>query len=118
MQDLHLQKEFLIEQIEGRHQILNALSNFSQLFKKLEDQMKEKGTYFEMNSGHFTNALEGMDWADQIGTPQGTHQELKRLHGILNASRQQALDLLGRCQKEVEAGPLSLSQFLVPRALA
>jgi len=118
MQDLHLQEEFLLEQVGDHDRILNALSNFSQLFKKLEGRMKENGNYFRRNEGEFTNALEGMEWADQVGIAQGMHQELKRLNEIFNANRQQALNLLDVCQEESIRDHLSLSQFLVPRALA
>jgi hypothetical protein len=118
MQDHHLQEEFLVEQVEDRHRILTALSNFSDLFKKLEGRMKENGDYFGMNESRFTNALEGMGWADQVGISQGGHQELKRLNEIFNSNRQQALDLLEEGQEDNVRRHLSLSQFLVPRALA
>jgi len=118
MQDHHLQEEFLIEQVEDRHRILNALSNFSDLFKKLEGRLKENGDYFGMNESKFTNALEGMGWADQVGISQGAHQEFKRLNEIFNSNRQQALDLLEGGQEDHVPRHLSLSQFLVPRALA
>ncbi len=118
MQDHHLQEEFLIEQVGDQERILNALSNFSHLFKKLERQLVENGEYFRMNGGEFTNALEGMGWADRVGISQGPHQELKRLNEIFNSNRQQALDLLQECREESVRRPLSLSQFLVPRALA
>jgi flavin-dependent dehydrogenase len=118
MQDLHLKEEFLLEQVGNRNQILNALSNFSHLFKKLEGRMKENGDYFRLNEGGFTNALEGMEWTDQVGISQGLHQELKRLNEIFNANRQQALDLLEVSQEENVRRHLSLSQFLVPHALA
>jgi len=117
MQDLHLQEEFLLEQLGDRDRILNALSNFSHLFKKLEGRMKESGEYFRMNEGEFTNALESMEWADQVGISQGVRQELKRLNEIFNANRQQALDLLGACHEERIHRHLPLSQFLVPHAL-
>ena len=42
MQDHHLQEEFLVEQVGEQGRILTALSNFSQLFKKLEGHMKKK----------------------------------------------------------------------------
>lgn len=118
MQDLHLQQDFLLDQVGDQERILNALSNFSNLFKKLEGRMMETGEYFRMNEGEFTNALEGMEWADQVGNSQGSHQELKRLNQIFNANRQQALELLGGCQEETVQRHLSLSQFLVPQALA
>jgi flavin-dependent dehydrogenase len=118
MQDHHLQEDFLVEQVGEQKQILTALSNFSHLFTKLEGRMKENGGYFRMNEGEFSNALEGMEWADQVGISQGRHQELKRLNEIFNGNRQQALDLIEGCQEDSVRQHLSLSQFLVPRALA
>lgn len=117
MQDQHLNEEFLVEQVADHHRILNALSNFSELFKKLEERMKDSGEYFHMNRSEFTNALEGMGWADQVGITQGRHQELKRLNEIFNANRQQALELLDGTPPDSVRGPLSLSEFLVPRTL-
>ena len=66
----------------------------------------------------FTNALEGMGWADQVGISQGSYRELKRLSEIFNSNRQQALGLLEEGQGESDQRSLSLSQFLVPRVLA
>ena len=117
MQDHHLQEDFLLDQIDDRHRILSALSNFSELFNKIESRLHQTGNYFGRNKGEFTNALEGMEWADQVGIAKRTHQDLKRLSEIFNANRQQALDLLGGDQEEPVRTQLSLSQFLVPRAL-
>ena len=39
MQDLHLNEEFLSDQVQEHQQMLNALSTFSQLFQKVAIEM-------------------------------------------------------------------------------
>ncbi len=117
MQDLHLQEEFLREQLAEQDLILHALSNFSTLFQDLEKHIQGKGQYYQLNQGIFSNAIEGVDWIEQVGMPQTQHQDLKRLNEILNASRRQALALLGIGEGEQTPSHLPLSQFLVPRSL-
>jgi len=118
MQDLHLQEDFLRTQLSEQDLILNALSNFSLLFTRLDTHMRANGTYFHSNQHQFTNALEGVNWVEQVGTPQGLHQELKRLNQIFNSSRQSALNLLpSRSDIEQIQPSLSLSQFLTPHPL-
>ncbi len=118
MQDRHLDIEFLRSQLSEQDLILNALSNFSSLFVQLTEHLKEQGEYFSSNRGHFTNALEGVDWLEEVGTPKSLHQELKRLSQIFNFSRQSALTLSMSDQASNDEKPfLPLSQFLTPHSL-
>lgn len=109
MQDLHLNEEFLAEKIQEQQSVLNALSNFSQLFQKVERHLRDTKAYYRRNLGQFTNAVEGIDWVKEVGQPQTPRQFFTRLHEIFNHSQEQANKLLGINTKEK---PLPLSHFL------
>ncbi len=118
MQDLHLQEDFLRTQLSEQDLILNALSNFSTLFIQLDQHIRANGEYFALNQNQFANAIQGIDWIEQIGTPMSLHQELKRLNQIFNSSRQSALSLFhSSVGHDSETSQLSLSQFLTPQSL-
>ena len=81
--------------------------------------MRANGEYFSLNQYQFTNAIHGVDWIEEIGTPLGLHLELKRLNHIFNTSRQSALTLLqSDVDIDTEHALLPLSQFLTPHSLA
>ena len=109
MQDLHLHEEFLAEKVQEQQPVLNALSNFSQLFKKVERHLHDTNTYYRGNLGQFTNAVEGVEWLEEVGQPQTPRQFFSRLHEIFNRSQEQANQLLGIHMMEK---PLPLSHFL------
>ena len=118
MQDLHLQEAFLKQELENKDFILNALSNFSDLFQKVEQHMRNQGLYYQSCSGCFSHALQGVDGIEEVGLPQETLHQFKRLGEIFNKTRNQALDLLEGSASEVTRPPLPLSRFLKPGALA
>jgi hypothetical protein len=109
MQDLHLHEEFLADKIQEQQPVLNALSHFSQLFLKVEQHLHDTKAYYRGNLGNFTNALEGIDWVEEVGQPQTPRQFFTRLHEIFNRSQEQANQLLGIYKMEK---PLPLSHFL------
>jgi flavin-dependent dehydrogenase len=113
MQDLHLNEEFLRRQLKEQDFILNALSNFSDLFQKVERQLWARGSYYQSSCGKFANAMEGIAWVEEVGTPQEAHSELNRIHEIFNRTLQHAHDLLEDTTSEAARDPLPLSQFLI-----
>ena len=115
MQDLHLNEEFLADKIQEQQPVLNALSNFSQLFLKVEQHLHDTRAYYRRNLGQFTNALEGIDWVEEVGQPQTPRQFFTRLHEIFNCTQEQANHLLGQYKTDK---PLPLSHFLTLRTSA
>ncbi len=115
MQDLHLNQEFLTEKIQEQDTVLNALSNFSQLFQKVEQHLHHTKTYFQGNLGQFTNAVEGIEWLEEVGQPQTPRQFFSRLHEIFNRCQEQANQLLGVTET---LHPLPLSHFLTLKSSA
>ena len=115
MQDLHLNQEFLTEKIQEQHTVLNALSNFSQLFQKVERHLRDTKTYYRGNLGQFANAIEGIEWLEEIGQPQTPRQFFSRLHEIFNHCQEQANQLLDISET---VHPLPLSHFLTLKSSA
>lgn len=113
MQDQHLEETFLNRQMAEQEGVLNALSNFADLFLKVEHALRSRGTYYRSNCGRFSHALEGIDWVEEVGQPQALHQQFKRLGEILNRIRGAALDLLEESALPVPTRTvLPLSRFL------
>lgn len=118
MQDLHLQEAFLKQELEDKNLISNALSNFSELFQKVEHHFRTQGLYYQSSSGYFSHALEGIDWVEEVGLPQEVRQKYSRLSEIFNKTRNQALNLLEGSAPDETRPPLPLSRFLTREALA
>jgi len=70
MQDLHLQEAFFKQELEDEELILNALSNFSDLFQKVEHHMRTQDLYCQSPSGCFSRASQGVDWVEEVGLPR------------------------------------------------
>jgi flavin-dependent dehydrogenase len=94
MQDLHLNEEFLANQVQEQQQVLNALSTFSQLFQKVGLHLHESQAVFRRNLGNFTDALEGIGWVREVGQPLTSEQSLARLREIFRRGYEQANNLL------------------------
>ena len=94
MQDLHLNEEFLANQVQGQQQALHSLSTFSQLFKRVEQHLQKTQSLYRANLGNFTDAFEVIDWIKEVGKPLTTQQSVTRLREIFRRSFEQANDLL------------------------
>ena len=94
MQDLHLNEQFLADQVQEQQQVLNSLSIFSQLFQKVERHLQKNQALYRGNLGNFTDALEGIDWLNEIGQPLTPHESVTRLRAIFRHGYEQANTLL------------------------
>ncbi len=94
MQDLHLNEDFLTDQVQEQQQVLNALSTFSQLFQKVECHLQKNKAMYRGNLGNFTDALEGIGWIGEVGQLMTPEQSLTRLRAIFARGFEQANDLL------------------------
>jgi flavin-dependent dehydrogenase len=117
LQDLHLNENFLRSQLEERDLVINTLSNFGGLFKKIETHFKKKEQYYRFNSDQYSNSFEGVDFVEQVGLPQRGYGQLKRLNEILNRIYLQGLDLLNENTNGDSKGSLPLSRFTAAKAL-
>jgi len=59
-------KTFSKQEFEDKELILNALSNFSDLFQKVEHHMRTQDLYYQSPSGCFSRALQGVDWVEEV----------------------------------------------------
>ena len=115
LQDLHLDEAFLRSQLEERNLVLNTLTNFAELFRKIEHHLKQNNHYHRLNVERFSNSFEGMDFVEQVGLPQRGYEQLKRLTHILNRIRLQGLELLGEKDNRLSQDSLPLSRFTSSR---
>ena len=107
MQDLHLKEEFLIDQVQEQQQVLDSLSTFSQLFQKVERHLQGTKALYRGNLGNFTDALEGIEWVDEVGQPCTPQQSVTRLREIFRRGFEQANELLEVRSSEPSARTLS-----------
>jgi flavin-dependent dehydrogenase len=117
MQDLHLDEQFIRQELEESDGVLNVLSNFTDLFREAEQQMRNRGEYYRMNTGCFADVLAGIDFIDDVGISPNRYVALKRVNDVLNKVRMQLLDLSENESKSASRDALSLGQFLVRRSL-
>lgn len=117
LRDLHLDADFVREEVERADLVLNTLANFADLFQTMVDRFRETGRYHRLNLGQFADPLEGVDFVRDIGHPVPRRLELKRQSEIFNTVRLRALELLGEDAARVPRGPVPLSRFGQRRSL-
>jgi flavin-dependent dehydrogenase len=118
MRDEHLDEAFLRTQLREKHFILQALRNFADLFRKVEDRLRERGQLHRGNLGGFSQPLRSIDYAAEIGTPRSRDAVLARTAAAFNAIRSRALDLLDDAPAPTPRAPLPLPSFMTSRPLA
>lgn len=114
MTDLYTDEDFLRWQLRQQRFVLRVLENFSNLFRRLESAVRERGDYHRRNRGVFSSGLENIDFLPQVGLPRSRRETLEQAERTYNQVRRDALALLGE-----EAGDVSwpLRSF-VTRSLA
>jgi len=118
MLDQHLDEAFLRTQLREKHVILQALRNFADLFRKLEQRLRERGDLYRMNLGGFSEPLQTIDYTAEIGTPRSREAVLARTAEAFNRVRARALDLLEDLAEPASRPSLPLSAFVTSRPLA
>ncbi|HXV37884.1 MAG TPA: FAD-dependent monooxygenase [Myxococcota bacterium] len=117
MRDEHLDRDYLAEQLRLRPLILQALENFSLLFRRVEAALRERGDYFRANTGEFHYGLANIDFERQVGCERSADEALQKTEQIFNGVRAQALELLGELASERGVEPLPLKAFLGRRGI-
>jgi flavin-dependent dehydrogenase len=117
MRDEHLDEAFLRTQLREKSFILQALRNFADLFRKVENRLRERGQLHRMNLGGFSQPLRSIDYTAEIGTPCSREEVLARTAAAFNAIRGRALDLLDDAPAAARP-PLPLPAFMTSRPLA
>lgn len=116
--DDHLDAEFLADQLKQGEFVMQALRNFRDLFKHCEQVMRERGDYYEGNTGEFFGGLQNIDFEREVGADLTRKQVLKRTGRYFNLVREGALELLATKPPAEPYQPLPLFEFLLDRSLA
>jgi len=130
MQDSYLDASYLQRQLRQQRFILQALRNFSGLFRTMGHSLEERGAYFRGNVGRFASGLEQIDFVDQVGLPRTRREVLdqtgKTFNSVFRGARE-VLDELNTASDPPDAGalvgdpaaekPMPLTTFLVDRPL-
>jgi len=116
-QDQHLDTRALKRQLLQREVVLTALSNFSELFRKVDAHLTAQGTYHRSNRAEFTDGQDCLGFVKEVGLPRSDAAVLARTEEIFNVVWHRALDLLEGASEPVMRPTQPLAWFLTPRAL-
>jgi hypothetical protein len=117
MRDLHLDARALKRQLALREHVLAALSNFAELFRKVDAHLTERGAYERKNAGAYTDGQDCLGFMKRVGLPRSDGEILATTQDIFNRVRNQALDLLEDAPAPLARESKPLVWFLEPRAL-
>ncbi|MBW2394835.1 MAG: tryptophan 7-halogenase [Deltaproteobacteria bacterium] len=110
-----LDERYLRRQVRQQRFILQALQNFSDLFRAAEVHVRERGEYHQRNLGVFSHGLENIDFIEEVGLPRSQRVILEKTGEIFNGVRRRGLELLGR---DVDADTsLPLTTMMTPRPI-
>jgi len=118
--DQHLDMRHLQGELRRKDFVLQGLTNFSNLFQRLEAGFRTKGLLHRANLGRFSGALDLVTFMDELATPRPRKQVMRTTEAIFNAVRGRALDLLadlGETPNPAERS-LPLYEFLLATPLA
>jgi len=93
--------------------VLQALKNFTDLFRHVETELRASGRYFERNRGVFSYGLENIDFVEDVGLPRTQRVVLEKTGEIFNGVRRRSLELLG----EDAGGDLPLTRMMTPNPI-
>ena len=113
LRDEHLELGSLREQLRLRKMVNAVMSNFAQLFRRVEDHLHAEGRFFEGNLGRFKGDFETMRCAEGLGTDASKERAIGRTLEAFNLTRRRALDLLG----QPGASDLPITHYLAGRPL-
>ena len=116
MCDRHLDLGFLREQLRLRPFVLNVMRNFSDLFRRAEGSLRERGAYFRANAGRFYCGLDGIGFMQRVGTERSQAEVFEQAAETFNQVRAKTLALLDDASPPAPQEPLPLAAFLGPRA--
>jgi flavin-dependent dehydrogenase len=118
MQDQHLDRSWLRRELRQKRFVLQAMKNFSDLFRKAETRLREQGSYWRANCGQFSYGLEHIDFVEEVGMPRTRRQVLEKTGEIFNSVYLRTLEVLEKTENGAPARPLPLTSFMVDRPLA
>ena len=115
MLDQHLDVRFLRRQLRMRPFVTQAMRNFADLFRRVEQSLRSNGTYFRGNHGNYSYGLENINFVDRVGTPRSRREVLQKTEEIFNLVLARANELLG---ESVSEDRRSLQSFMSEQPLA
>lgn len=110
--DQHLDARQLKRQLRQRPFVLAALSNFADLFRRVDDHLTARDAYHRCNAGLYSRGNEYLGFADEVAEPRSDEQVFERTLEIFNGVRDRALDLLEDRREPKCRDPLPLAAFV------
>jgi len=123
LRDDHLRPKVLEDQLRRKEYILQAISNFAGLFRKLGQELHAAGQFFTGNTGttadHYDHTIESLSFVEAIGMQRTNRAITRRTQEIFTDVHQRALDLLGQIgAAPAVRKPLAFHEFVSDAPLA
>jgi len=116
--DQHLDARQLKRQLAQRPFVLAAMSNFAELFRRVDAHLMANGAYHRANAGQYSRGTDCLGFAGEVALPRSDEQVLARTLEIFNAVRGRALDHLEDRREPKLRAPLPLADFVGEAPLA
>lgn len=113
--DMHLDPQWLADQLALRGPVLAQVANFGRLFATASARLQQRGTYHRGNLDGFSMPLRSIDFVPEVGRPRTRKQILRAVSAISNVTRAAVVRLLDD-RPDVEPWPLGA--YMIERDLA
>jgi flavin-dependent dehydrogenase len=117
MRDQYRDEVFLRRHLRQQRFVLQPLSNFSDVFRKVEAHLRESGNYYRGNLGRFSHGLEHIDFLEKVGLPRKQRAELETTERIFDGVRRRALGLLDRPDEATSERAVPLATMMTPHPI-
>lgn len=117
MRNQHLNVFWLRKQMFQKEIVFRTQTNFADLFRRLEADLRERGDYYRNNRGAFATGLEDLAFLTSIGAPRSNTAVLERTKSIFNCILDHALDLQGEGPDGPRRGERELAAFATERPI-
>lgn len=107
--DQHLDEKYLTRELSRSGDTFAALTEFSQIFQRVNAHLRENGSYFDGNLGNYDLGVTYLlSWLSEVGTPRKRRLVNRRTFEVFERAKADAMKLLGEIPVNPdEALPLS-----------
>jgi flavin-dependent dehydrogenase len=111
MLDRHLDSDYLHGQLRQRENVLDTLSNFAALFRRVEGRLTARNEYHRKNQGEYSDGQDCIGFMREVGLRYSERKALERAQTLFNDVHNRGLDLLEGASQPTQRETRPLSWF-------
>jgi hypothetical protein len=115
--DKHLDASYLRQQLRQKKLVLRVVENFAALFRRVEQELEQRGELSADNLGQFSGSFPTMASAATLGNEASLAGAFERACATFNLTRRRAIELLETPAATGPIADLPLTHFLAGKAL-